>query len=103
LDVLDPYGKKSTDQSNQKGNRIMPENETETKLLVRGPDGHLYLLSKDKPPQKLSPDDDQEVTKIVEDHEDNLAKDIENKIPALGHGVHIGTGVHCGIPEVFPG
>ncbi len=78
----------------------MPERREPAKTLVRGPDGVLYLLSKDGEPKKLSPEQSEQVVKIIEDNEIKLASDIEKAIPAMGHGVHVGIGVHCGTPEV---
>ena len=72
------------------------------KLLIRAPDGRLYLVSTEDPPRKLSRQEENKVVPIIEANEERLAKLIENEVPDLGHGVHIGVGVHCGMPEELP-
>jgi hypothetical protein len=72
------------------------------KLLIRAPDGALYLVSTEDPPRRLSQQEENTVVPIIEANEETLANLIENAIPDLGHGVHIGVGVHCGMPEELP-
>jgi len=72
------------------------------KLLIRAPDGALYLVSTDDPPRRLSPQEENAVVPIIEANEETLANLIADQVPDLGHGVNIGVGVHCGMPEELP-
>lgn len=79
----------------------MPEEQTKT--LVRGPDGALWLLSGTDEPVRLNPEQTQTVEGILT----NTETQISGEFQFMGHGVHVGSdcfegrghGVHCEGPE----
>lgn len=77
-----------------------PESEgREKKVLVRGADGALYVLTKTKPPEKLTEEEVTKVTKIVKKAEENLADILEKEVPRLDFSKE--HSVRITIPEVF--
>jgi hypothetical protein len=72
------------------------------KLLIRAPDGALYLVSTEDPPRRLTQQEENTLVPIIEANEGTLANLIEGAIPALGPGIIVGVGVHCGMPEELP-
>ncbi len=65
-------------------------NQQGKKAIVRGADGALYVVSKTGPPVKISDQDEQKLTRILEDHKEKfegiLNKEIEAAIPAMACG-----------------
>jgi hypothetical protein len=74
----------------------------QTKTLVRGPDGALWLLSDTGVPHKLSQGQIDQVEKILTETEAKLSSEygVVGVGVHVGHDVFDGHGVHCGIPEV---
>lgn len=64
---------------------------TDNKDLARGPDGALYIVSKDKAaePLKLSEKDTQTVNQILNDLQKELAKRMMDEVSIVGSGVNI--------------
>jgi hypothetical protein len=54
------------------------------KKIVRGADGELYLVSEGEAPKKLTPDEAQKLTKILQDAQNDLLDSVKNQIPSIG-------------------
>lgn len=62
---------------------------SQEKVFVRGADGSLYVVSKNKAPIKLSKKDAEALTRILEEAGERLSECLKDEIPALGSGVNI--------------
>jgi hypothetical protein len=51
--------------------------------IVRGPDGGLYLLGGAGAPRKLTPNEAQKLTKILQDTEDDVSDRVKTQIPTM--------------------
>ena len=78
---------------------------TQTRTLVRGPDGALWLLSEGEAPVKVEGEEKERVEGILTETEEKLS----GEFPFGAMGVHVGSdvfdgdkGQHCEIPEVSP-
>lgn len=72
-----------------------PESGGQENTIVRGADGSLYLLSKDKMPVKLSEKDTEALTRILKSAEEQLTQKIKEEIPVMGGGVNLL------VPQIF--
>ena len=77
---------------------------TQTRTLVRGPDGALWLLSETEDPKKLDEAQTQRVEEILTETELKLSSGFQFGATGIhvGHDVFDGRGMHCEIPEVSP-
>ena len=73
----------------------MPKRREPTKILVRGPDGTLWLLSEHEVPIKLSPEQNKKVEKVIDECDNKLSTEV------VDFGVHACVGVHLGLSTVF--
>lgn len=71
----------------------------ETRTLVRGADGALYMLTKTHPPVKLTDNEKEKIEDILDDAEEKLGKIINQAIPRCEFSCT--RSVHVTIPEVF--
>ena len=72
----------------------------QTKTLVRGPDGALWLISEKEEPKKLDPEQTKNVENILTKTEAELSSEFQFDVH-VGADVFDGReGQHCGIPEV---
>jgi hypothetical protein len=67
---------------------------------VRGPDGALYILSKTAPPVKMTEDEAQKLTKILEDAKPKLEAILKEEI-AANIAASCGQNIHITIPDVL--
>jgi hypothetical protein len=67
----------------------------EQKTLVRGADGALYVISKDKPPIKLAEKDAEGLRQILKQAEEQLSATLKDEVPIVGSGVTLM------LPEIF--
>ena len=73
-----------SEKSENSGGRADPP------TLVRGPDGTLWLITKEEAPEKITGHKKKEVEGIIEDTEKRLA----DQFPRFAHtGVHVGDDV----------
>jgi hypothetical protein len=72
-----------------------PESGGQENTIVRGADGSLYLLSKDKLPIKLSEKDTEKLNQILKYAGEQLSQKIKEEIPVMGGGVNLL------VPEIF--
>jgi len=70
------------------------------KAIVRGPDGAVYAVSKTALPVKLSEQDAQKLTKVLEDHKEKFENILNNEIAAVLPMASCGHNVHLTIPDV---
>jgi hypothetical protein len=81
----------------------MPQPESEwtssQKILVRGPDGKLYALSKTGAPEQLTAEEAQLVADIVDEAEERLAEILNDAIPRFNFGRT--QMIRVTIPELF--
>lgn len=86
---------------NSEGSRHMPRKKKhdETSTLVRGADGHLYVISKKEKPVRLTESESEKLEDILEEFEKQLGKLVDKSIPRLCFGDQ--HSVHLTIPEVF--
>ena len=66
------------------------------KVFVRGPDGSVYILSKNKPPYKLKAEEVRAVGRILSDAQKQVAAQLKAQLPAFG------SAVNTNIPRPFP-
>lgn len=59
------------------------------KCFVRGADGSLYVISKDKVTKKLSPAEMATVEQILRDNDAELEKKLHDEVPSLGSMVNV--------------
>ena len=62
---------------------------TGDKLFVRGPDGSLYILSKTKPPYKLTSEEARSVGRILNKAQQQIEESLKAHHPAFGSMVNI--------------
>jgi hypothetical protein len=77
----------------------MPKQESKAsggeKVFVRGPDGALYILSKDKPPYKLDAEEMKTVGQILKDAKNLVEKRLKIEAPSFGSMVNLNVpGIH---------
>lgn len=81
----------------------MPEGHgnwiTSQKILVRGPDGKLYALSKTGVPEQLTAEEQQRVAEIIDQAEERLAEVLDEAIPRFDFGRT--QMIRVTIPELF--
>jgi hypothetical protein len=77
----------------------MPKAKTKVaakqKVLVRGADGALYVVSKDKPPIKLPKKEAAALKQILRKTEGQLSDSVHGKVPMVTSGVTLT------LPEIF--
>ena len=66
------------------------------KVFVRGGDGALYVVSKDKAPYKLREKEARLVQGILDDAQRQLEERLKNEVPILGSMVNVP------FPHLFP-
>ena len=80
----------------------MPEEQgswtTSPKILVRGPDGKLYAVSKTGAPEQLTAQEEQAVAQIIDQAEGRLAEELNDAVPRFDFGR---TQMIRVIPELF--
>jgi hypothetical protein len=59
------------------------------KVFVRGPDGALYILSKNKPPYKLRAEESRIVGRILSDAQEQVTGQLKSQLPGFGSAVNI--------------
>ena len=59
------------------------------KVFVRGPDGAVYILSKDKPPYKLNDEEVETVGRILDDAEKQVGEQLKAQLPGFGSMVNV--------------
>ena len=59
------------------------------RTFSRGPDGALYVLSKNKPPQKLTDQEQKDVTDVLKAAQADVSDKIKNKLTSVGFGVNV--------------
>jgi hypothetical protein len=62
------------------------------KFIVRGPDGSLYILFKNKPPYKLKAKEEQAVKQVLHSAQKQVEENLSHEMQALGSGVYFPTG-----------
>jgi hypothetical protein len=98
-------GKKNLDlvYSIGKEQETMPERRREAahggRTLVRAPDGTLYLVSPERPPEKLTEDEKQKIETIIDKAEEALGIDIDKELPRFA--LNCTRAIHISAPEVF--
>lgn len=68
---------------------------TSQKVLVRGADGTLYVVSKDKPPIKVPKKEAKALNQILKKAEGQLSDSAHGKIPMVTSGITLT------LPEIF--
>jgi hypothetical protein len=78
----------------------MPKQRSKTvggeKIFVRGADGSLYVLTKEKAPFKLKAKDAKAVEGILADAQQQIGERLKNEVPNCGSMVNIP------FPHIFP-
>lgn len=59
------------------------ENPPEGKMLVRGADGALYIVSKHNPPERLTEEEAEQVAQLVDEADEDLSRKINQLIPGM--------------------
>ncbi len=59
------------------------------KVFVRGPDGALYILSKNKPPYKLKAEESRTVGRILSEAQKHVTGQLKSQLPGFGSAVNI--------------
>jgi len=75
------------------------EGPPEEKTLVRGADGTLYVLTKNNPPMRLTEEESETVSQIIDEVEEDLARRINEAIPRIAPNCTRNARVI--LPEVF--
>ena len=71
----------------------------EEKTLVRGADGTLYSLTKNHPPMRLTEEESEIISQIIDETEEELARRINEAIPRIAPNCTRNARVI--LPEVF--
>jgi hypothetical protein len=80
----------------------MPKEESKAKgggkVFVRGPDGSLYILTKDKPPYKLNAAEKKITERILNDAQDLVEKSLKAEASQFGSMVNVHVPSFPGFP-----
>jgi hypothetical protein len=66
---------------------------------VRAPDGTLYLLSTDRPPEQLTPEEQEKIQPIIDEAEAALGEKLDKELPRFA--LNCTRSIHISVPEVF--
>ena len=68
----------------------MPEEQevwtSSQKILVRGPDGHLYALSATSPPQQLTAQEELAAANLIDQTEEQFTQALNTAVPGYNFG-----------------
>jgi hypothetical protein len=92
--VPDGKGLKKPAEPGKKAPQFNPTPERTRKMakertFSRGPDGSLYVLSKNNPPQKLTAQEQQAVTDILKDAQKDVTDKVKASLTSVGFGVNV--------------